>query len=1503
MGLAPALNAQVDLTATGGTLNASYITLKAAFDAINTGTHTGVITIGISGNTTETATAVLNASGSGSANYTSITISPTGGAARTISGAIAAGSPLIDLNGADNVTVNGLNTGGNSLTLSNTTVSSTSGTSTIRFIADATNNTITNCMIQGSFSNFSGNGANILFSTGTTTGNDNNTISNCNIGPAGANLPTKCIYGNGSQTTTAIGNSSINITNNDFHDFFGAAVSSSGITTNGGCNTWTITNNRFYQTATRTWTSGTTNSAIDIRPATAIHGAQGFTITGNIIGYATNSQTGTYTLTGSAGKFTGIQFTGIAGGAASIINNNTIASVSLSGVTSSGISNSSPFMGIFVSSGLVTSNGNTIGSQSVTGSLVFSTNTTSTTEVYGISNIGNDNWTANSNNIGGISVTNAGASGTFIIYGLRSNASTGINFSAASNNVGGTVANSIQLTATGTSSQVIGMQTAAAAASLTSNMIRNLTTNIGIGTATGASVIGMNFTNTTSSHTLSQNTIFNLSNTNPTDASVVTGIQFTGSTANTIERNFIYGLTVSTNSFTAEINGIRVADGTTTYKNNIIALGAGINNAIGAGSTTGGINGINEISGTNNFYHNSIYIGGSPTAGTGPSFAFNSWQTINTRDFRDNIFVNARSNSGATGKNYIVRVGGTGPNPAGLTINYNVYYQTGSGAVFGFYNGLDVANLAAWQTTLGQDAASIYGNPSYNDPTNSTPDLHIHPTNVSVAEGTGLNVGVTDDYDGQTRAGLTPVDIGADAGNFVGAPNMTYVSSTTTQTNTSNVISNNTNQQVIGIQIVTTGFVNILSATSFTINTNGTTNVADITNAKLWYTGTSNTFGTTLQFGSTVGSPSGSFNITGSQALAEGTNYFWLTYDIPCGATAGNVIDAECNSLTVGTAFVPTVQAPAGSRTIVTGPLSGTKTVGTGGDYATLTAAAAAVNIGGLAGNTTLSILNNLTEPGAVIFNQWTNCNAGAYTLTIKPAAATSPTISANSSTAVIVLNGADRLIIDGSNTPGGTTRNLSIINTNTGTSSAVVAIISLGAGLGATNNVIKNTNLTGTSVTATDGTLFAVFSGDAFISMYSLGEDNDNNTIQNNNITKTQIGIYSGGGSVANKNTGTVITQNIMNAASPNNLTNGGIYLSFDDGAQVTQNDISILRNDGVTGQGGTAFGIALGIIPGGSSTIFTGNDVTGATVIRNKINGVTQLDPIGYSAFGIVVNSVTSGTTLVANNMISGVIAASTDPDFSAGIVVGGGTGSVTNVYYNTVAMTGNRNTATEPSYGLAIAGGDPVVDIRNNIFRNTQSSTGGAKMYAIGTGSSTFTNMISNYNDFNVSGASTFVGQTGGLGAIGTDRLTLANWQSATAKDANSITLTPVFVSVTDLHFVPASNCNLHRRGTPVAGTTVDFDGDTRHVVKPDIGADEYNINVTGTILWTGAVSNDWFDVRNWNLCELPGTTSDVVINGALPNYPLVTANVIIKSLTLNTGASITVATGVDFKLIGP
>jgi len=81
----------------------SYSTLTLAFNAINGGTHTGNIVVQITNNITESSTAVLNPSGSGSASYSSILIYPTG--TYTVQSSNSNG--IIQLQGADNVTIDG----------------------------------------------------------------------------------------------------------------------------------------------------------------------------------------------------------------------------------------------------------------------------------------------------------------------------------------------------------------------------------------------------------------------------------------------------------------------------------------------------------------------------------------------------------------------------------------------------------------------------------------------------------------------------------------------------------------------------------------------------------------------------------------------------------------------------------------------------------------------------------------------------------------------------------------------------------------------------------------------------------------------------------------------------------------------------------------------------------------------------------------------------------------------------------------------------------------------------------------------------------------------------------------------------------------------------------------------------------------------------------------------------------------------------------------------------
>jgi uncharacterized repeat protein (TIGR01451 family) len=1470
--------AQVDVTATAGTLAASYTTLKGAFDAINAGTHQGTIGIGISGDTTETAPALLNASGAGAAVYTTIGISPTGGAARTISGAIVAGSPLIDLNGADNVTIDGLNTGGNSLTIANTTASATAGTATIRFIGGATSNTITNSNLQGSSSSSVATaGGTIFFSTDAVTvnGNDNNTISNNNIGPAGANLPSKAILGVGSTTTTAIGNSGNIINNNNIFDYFGAAVTSAGVATNAGCNTWSITNNRFYQTGTRTWTTGALHDAINIQSTTATSGAQAFTITGNIVGFASNTQTGIYTLTGSTGKFVGILFNGITGGTVSNINNNTVSAVSLTGVTSSGTTSATPFTGILAQTGLTITNGNVIGSQSATGSLTFSTTTTTATEVEGIQNFSSDDWTANSNNVGGISVTNLAASGTFTLFGIRANTAAAKVFNAATNLVGGTVANSISLTSTGAASQVVGIGSPLAIGTLTSNTVRNLTSNNGTGTTTTASLIGISITATTN-QTLAQNTIFGLSNTNTTLGTVVTGIQFNGGAANLVARNLIYGLTAASNSTAAEVNGIRVAGGTTTYRNNMIAVGAGITNAIGTGSTTGGINGIFEAAGTNNFFHNSVYVGGSPTAGVGPSYAFASTQVTVVRSNRDNIYFNARSNGGATGKNYAIRVAGTTPNPAGLTLNNNVYFSNGTGAVFGFFNSLDVANLVAWRTAVGQDSASIEGNPAYNDPTNATPDLHIHPTNPTVIESNGQDVGVTDDFDGQTRSGLTPVDIGADAGNFNGIdlapPIITYTPLGNTTSTSNRPLAATITDAASGVPTAGIG----LPVIYFRKGVAGAFASTQATS------GGAGVYNFTIDYSLVAG---------GSVAIGDTIQYYVVAQD---AAATPNVIS---NPVAGAGGFTPNPPAAATPPTppnsyLISAPIAGIKTVcAVGCDFTTLTGATGifkAINDGVATGNVEIQIGGDLVvgEDGTNGLNALSEQPAGSnFTVKMYPTGV-ARAITGAFNGALIRMNGASRVTVDGSLGGVGTDRSLTMTNTSV-TTPSVFLFGSVGT-TPITNGTLKNCIVinganTSSAVVISDATVV----GNA--GLFS------NITIQNNDVQKAFVGVFATGGTTPQGGSNLVYTQNKLDTSGANAIRNVGLYVQGVLGATVSQNTVGNFSategendtgiwlatgtgNTTVSGNTVTNLGMTLttafapfgmressGLAASGNN--FTGNTVTnltttggtglrgitvgsnGVTVQANKIQGIINNNNTTFGAFGIDV--VAGNDAVIKNNFISDLNhnmsgGLAFGPDFGVvGIRLGAGTGH--KVYNNSVNLFGpHTGTATTALLSAAFSISTTAqtgIDVRDNIFAN--NITGGTTSIAhvsvfLPSGGTSAMNLTWNNNAyfFGTDAARQGVGQAGTTAGVNffTTLPALAAYSSTlspagTNDNASTASNGPVpFLTATDLHLTPTSP--LASVGVPLPGVTTDIDNETRSLTAPSVGADEVVADVSIT-----------------------------------------------------------------------
>ncbi|MDF3028813.1 MAG: hypothetical protein K0S23_3120 [Fluviicola sp.] len=152
---------------------------------------------------------------------------------------------------------------------------------------------------------------------------------------------------------------------------------------------------------------------------------------------------------------------------------------------------------------------------------------------------------------------------------------------------------------------------------------------------------------------------------------------------------------------------------------------------------------------------------------------------------------------------------------------------------------------------------------------------------------------------------------------------MTYVSCTTAQPNTAGVEKCVTGQEVIRVEVVTTGCTGPLSLTQIIFNMTGSTipgtNTNDVSLLHVYFTGNSSTFSSSSPFdgaGTTVAS--GAITVNGSQVLSSGTNYFWIAYDMNnATSTIGNIVDAQCTALTVGISRTPTVTNPAGSRSII----------------------------------------------------------------------------------------------------------------------------------------------------------------------------------------------------------------------------------------------------------------------------------------------------------------------------------------------------------------------------------------------------------------------------------------------------------------------------------------------------------------------------------------------------------------------------------------------------------
>lgn len=481
------------------------------------------------------------------------------------------------------------------------------------------------------------------------------------------------------------------------------------------------------------------------------------------------------------------------------------------------------------------------------------------------------------------------------------------------------------------------------------------------------------------------------------------------------------------------------------------------------------------------------------------------------------------------------------------------------------------------------------------------------------------------------------------------------------------------------------------------------------------------------------------------------------------------------------------------------GQISVAATLGTPiGSYTTLKGAFDAINAGTHKGAVTIIVNGDTLETASAVLNE-SNAPANYTSVLIKPGAGVNVTISGTIETAIIRLNAADNVTIDGSNN-GSSSRNLSITNNFipiSGNDSRVIWITSTDES-GADNVTIKNTNF---ASTISGGiTIGICLSGsNDFIPEVS----NNNFTAINNTFVKLGIGIFATG-TLSYSDTGWIIRDNRIEPASPEDVT---LYIGI---------SVQGMNNFEVSGNVVTSVSSNL---PRTASGIYIGASYDGS-VFNNKISGIKNLS--GGGAVGLLLNTHNTNL-LIYNNTVSDVIATGNSSggaitDNGNGIFVGKGTGY--KIYHNTVVMNTNQPNPGRPSainIGIGVTEAN-AIDLRNNIFVNNQTQTG--EKYAIYSSASVSVFSNIDYNNYFSSGAN--------LGFIaGANNTSLTDVKAAFGGNVNSLNISPVFVSATDFHLAAdIANTSLDNKAIFIPQVTTDADGVLRNVITPDLGSFEFS-----------------------------------------------------------------------------
>ena len=1294
----------------------------------------------------------------------------------------------INLNGASYIIFDGRpgGTGTNKyLTIGNTNVNGYA----LSFFNDASYNIFKYCNLEGVNTN-AGSGV-VYFSTSGSgsTGNDSNTIDNCNI-RSGATTPTNAIYSAGSINRSNSGNI---ISNNRIYNFFNSTTASTGVLLSANNDSWTITGNHLYQTASRT------NAGSHVyQKGIFIASGNGYVVSSNYIGGSSANCGGSAWTNNGSVRFMGIQLISDSG-VTSSIQGNTIANFLMTTTSNGNASVSGIWGGISISGNgnvdLGTISGNTIGNtgtgsinvttsgitgggSTVVGIIVTATgnsqvnifnnsigsiksdgsDTTIACSISGIFSQTTGNLTVSSNTIGHPSTANSlnasnNSKSTIgqLVQGVYHSANSTTSIINVTNNTIANLNNNYE--GTSTTGQVRGIYCAARGENtITGNTVRNFSTlSANSSGNTNASIMGVLLNSNSSngpSQTISRNVIHSLANTSATASVSVTGLYIFGPSYgdNTISQNFIHSLKCSSTSNSCIINGIQLTSGENfKIQNNMIRLGI---DASGNSIINGyAINGILQTGGSyTKFYHNSVYIGGTGVASSSITAALNRSSASNYVHIVNNILVNARSNASGSALNTAVRI----TNPTDYTSPYlvsnnNMLFAPGIGGVTGVVLSTAYVSLPLWRESTRLDTLSGFGNPSFVNATGNASTVNLHIIGTTPIEGYGSTItGVTEDFDDSLRSNYSAVDIGADAGNFSSrdaffplisyAPFNTLTSSTNNRNLTVTIINNGVGVSTSGANRPRIWFRRSAPTVSAWASTIGTLNNGNGNNGSWSFTIDYSVLG----INATTGETYEYYLVAQDQASTPNVNYSPLAGALHTNVSTQTTAPTTPNSYSI------------------TAPLGTTINVGSGQTFTTLTGNGglfSIINGLGITGNTTVNITSDLSEDGT---HALTGVGLLGYTLIIQPSAAATRVISNSTNLAVSMLrfDGVTGVTIDGRS--GGSGRYLRIVNTHTTASSCKAAIEIFDS---STNSSIRNCIIETNATTNSSGNLLIGIGTNTGIDIY-------NNDIRDAQGTPGTVGIPRHLiNSTSDYNVVTIADNNL------HNFTNMGINLnSVGDGCIVSGNSVYYNASTApTTTQVGISVGdgnnqTIVGNFIGGQSTNcggsawtnngnvgFTGIQVSVGSTIASLVKGNTiqniSLAGTGYTGFYGIATSF--GLVIIDSNLVGHASIANSI--YTTGGTVSGGAQIIGIINNSNVASVTSNNTVANITSSTSPSNVNPYVigiyssvTISNNTIYNLScnaaSYTIAAAPVGILSANSTTSQSINNNTIYNLRNTNT-------------------------------------------------------------------------------------------------------------------------------------------------------------------